>query len=478
MTNLAYRDLRDNPRAWVGAGVVVAVTTVVVGDGATLAWTLGVRAAGTRGIAPERLASVEQGAEYFLGISGLAALLVLGVIVNLIVEDRIHTYALWRLGGASPNFIAGAVCTQVAAVSALACAVGLGGVAATHQLFSRVLSAQGADPASSVVTQLSAVPLVLTILLVVGLSLLSSVLPAVKASRASPVLQGPHRTRRSWFRRVVRVLGRVGVILVSVPIVGITLVADLTNVFGHGHSAMFQKPGGSVADSVLPALVLNMATSLLVLVLVAWGAKTVVPRVISVLSATQSHRISTSLGRRTAVEDTQVSAGVTVPLLLGFGLIGIYFGFIDVANAFARQMNVSGGLDRKEAYILVVPGIVVAVTGSFATTLILARRKKRELALLRCAGARISDLYRTLLVETRVTTVACAVCALLIALVMQLANTVVITAAGGQFTPSVGRSSLELVLFGVGSLFILCAGSALSCRSVLRGDLTQAMVSD
>ncbi len=190
--------------------------------------------------------------EIFVSVFGYVALFVAIFIIyntfSIIITQRTRETALLRAVGATRRQVVVATLLEAVVVGLLAAAIGLAAGYGLAALLLRVLS--GFFTIASTTPGLSVGVVVLAVLIGVGVTVLSAVIPAIRSSKVPPVAAisevSVDRTDLSLSRRIWGVVLVVG---------GVALIA--TGLARVGPNPLYQVGGGAVAILVSVAVILG-----------------------------------------------------------------------------------------------------------------------------------------------------------------------------------------------------------------------------
>ena len=169
------------------------------------------------------------------------AVFVSAFIINntfqIVVTQRVREIGLWRAVGVTPKQVSRSIVVESAVVGLLSTAIGIGVGMAVSVLMRAIIRASGFGlPSGPLVLSLRTV--ILAIVIGMGVTMVSSIVPAMRARRITPVaaLAHDYRIERSGGRRRVAVGGTVtavGVVCLALGMAGVgstTAVLALTGI--------------------------------------------------------------------------------------------------------------------------------------------------------------------------------------------------------------------------------------------------------
>lgn len=417
MFDLIWRDVARHRAVWAGAALVAAATALFTTT--CFNFLIAVYSAPAQVFThPEgsRDDMLDIGANLLI-FSGFPAVVVLGIVLSTLVSQTRQVHALYRLGGASPRQVLTIFTLQAVLTAAVG---GLAGAVASVPLQGTVntLLTRGTAPALEV--SLTPVALVGSVLLVCVWGGAAAVLPAVQASRTSP-LEGrepDHRDRRNW---APLILTGLFLLLIQLPLLGALIPSDRTGDPVRATLALLPAGQALVLSTAL------LAPLFLGPLLRLWTA---VPG----LTAWTPWRIA----RHMAMTRTAQSSATVIPLMVGIAL----FACFNMVGTVARNAAGPGGpvVNLFDGTLMLTPIGVIGAVGSAAVVFMSARRRTEDLTALRAAGASPAGTQQLFVCEA----VIYVVTALITALIPIAAQLLVLTVPLSRWGAALDLTGLDL----------------------------------
>lgn len=392
MFDLARRDSLEHRTVWIGAVLVAAVTSMFT-TACLNALLLGATAPDAAFSRPEGREALLQTAGNLLLFSGAPAILVLATVLGTLVTQTRATHARWRLGGASPRQVLRVFTLQVI----LACSFGaLAGAllalpfqGAAIEILGRGMAPRlGSTPGVT-----GAVAGLASMVLVSFWGVLAGLLPALRASRVSPLAAREPDTEEPGSRGN-RLLAVLFVAFVQVPLLVPLLMTPL-------------------AESPVQSLVVLLPAGQALVITTALFAPFFLGRVIRAWTALPGLISWTPwrIARHMALTRAGQSSATITPLLVGVGL----FACFDVVGAAALNVTDPQGpaINLFDGVLMLTPIGVIGAIGSAAVVFMASRQRTADLTTLRVAGASPVSSLAVFLCEA----VVYVITALLVALV-------------------------------------------------------------
>lgn len=443
MIRVALAELRQDPRIWAGPVLVAAVATAFVYLAAAYWWTLGTPS-GAALIEDfgSTVAEARRGSYLVYVTTALPAIVVLGTSSAATVAALSSRIARWRLAGATPAQVRGAVTVQVLLVSAVGAVVGV--LAATPfrqpavDVLVRIVTRE--EHTIPVANPLPAALLALVAaMLVCGFATFA---PARRAARI-PAVQAIRDSSEPARAMPVSRWIVAGVLLLA-------LVPMIVTALG---SVQTSNAGGA---DVSGAATLAMMTGVILLAVIAALAPVLVPPLTRLWLTIVPARIAPSwfLARSSATAYPRRTATAVIPTSVGLGLYGVLFGIIATwQNALARSGSTEA-LNTLDTTVILAPAAAITIAGSIASILITSRTRIGEAATIRIAGGAPRTLISLAIAETS----GYAGTSIAIAVGVSAATTTIAAAmltAGGLPTQPVIDLRHLLILGGIAALVLL-----------------------
>lgn len=454
MSELIWRDVLAHRTVWIGAALVAAVTsmftTVCLGALITAATT-----APDAFAVPEGPEVLLKSAGNLLFLSGVPAIVVLAVVLGTLVTQTGSVHARWRLAGASPAQVLRMFSAQVVVVCVLGAAVG---AVAALPVMGPATSLLGRGTADGVgaAGPLHLLAVVGAVLVVAGCGAVAGLLPAVRASRASPIAQAT--ARATGGRSVLRLVVAIGFVLcVQLPLLLVLLPMDRLD-------PSLEAPGVAVTLAML------MPAGLAMVIVLALFAPFYLSGVLRAWTALPGLRRWTAwaLARHMAVTRSAQTAAAITPLMVG---VGLFTCFHLMATAARNAGGAEGtSLNLFDGALMLTPIGVIGAVGSAAVVLMSSRHRAQDVTGLRTAGASPARSLAVFACEAVIDVVT----ALLLAAVAGLGQSALFALALLRWGLPLDLSGLELpgallvaVLGGGATLAIIIGGGALAWRQPL-----------
>ncbi len=443
MLDLVFRDAVEHRVVWAGAFLVTAVTSMftTVCFNAMLVAAAGADAVFTGQAGREALLKT---AGNLLFLSGGPAVVVLVTVLGGVAVQTRSFHALWRIGGASPRQVLWMFTLQVLVVSGCGAFAGAMMALPFQEPVNVILGRGMLDDASTPPGVLPLLGVAGSVVLVSIWAVSAGLLPAVRASRTSPLSgRRPDQPRKHTWTGVILFVAFVQLPLL-VPLVAVPV----------------SEPAEMGVVTLLPAGQAMVITAALCAphylgyVIRAWT------RVIGLNSWTPWR-----IARHMAVTRAEQSTASVVPLMVGIGV----FASFDVVGAAAKnvgeaELNMFGGL------LMLTPVGVIGAIGSAAVVFMASRQRGEDLTALRVAGASPADSLAVFACEAFIYVVTALVVALGPAAgtvgLMSLALArwgAPLDLSGASVTGSAG----VVVLGGLTTLVIVVGGGAMAWRRPL-----------
>ena len=383
-TGLVTQALRRHRWSLLAPAVTQVLTACVISAMLMTAWSLSPSQLAPPDRAIVVASEMDEVTSVFLGSAIYLSILIVGVTMNLAIQQQLKDIALVRVLGASPGQVRRAVALQVAVVTVPASVLGWLLAVPAGAAWIAALRARGVLPAAArLAPQVMALPIVLAI--VVPTSVVGALVAAIRTARTAPsVALAEVEARR-------RAIGR------SRVVAGATLVV-----------------GGAVLSAVLSHLNPTQADdgSLFVMLAECIGVGMLAPLAL-VRVARLVRRTAINGVARLAVENvetmTRALAGTLVPLVLAAAFTTLK---VAMHTTTARVTGVAGpAADAWTDYsgTAIYATFVGVAALNCLVTLVVSRR--RDYAAMQLVGADRRTIVRMTLVEAVVVTVTATVLA-------------------------------------------------------------------
>ncbi|GAB3599284.1 FtsX-like permease family protein [Microbacterium tumbae] len=443
MIRLAFAELREDTRLWVGPFLVAIVSAAFVYLAAVYWWTLGT---------PDGAALIEsfgstvdeaRAGSYVVYVStAVPAIAVLGTGAAATVTALSTRIARWRLAGASPSQVRRAITTQVLLVNAVGAVAGI--IVASPFCQSAVdLLVRMVTREDHTIPVANAFPAAL--LAIVGATLVSyfaSFIPARRAARISAVHAVRDETEATVTMPVSRWIVAGFAVLFLLQQIIVTIGATLTL----GSDSI----GGSSAAT------LSMMTGLAVLAIIVALAPVLVPQFVRLWTAIiPARRLPAwTLARYFATGQPRRTATAVIPIAVGLALYGILFGIITTWQDALTRNGITTTLNSLDTYVMLTPAAVISIAGSIASVLLSTRARTKDAAALRVAGASPRTLIGIAFSEAAAYAFTAIVLGLGIAAASVATTAFMLTAGGLSATPLLDLRQM-VVLAGIATAALL-----------------------
>lgn len=458
MIRLTFAELRQDPRLWAGPLLVAAVTGGFVYLAAVYWWTLGSPDGSALLAALGFTVDEARIGSYMVYVStAIPAIIVIGTSSSATVSALAARIARWRLAGATPSQVRLSITIQVLVVNLFGTTIGILAASPFRQPAADLLVRIVIDDETVMPVASSLPAAALTLVGTALICAVASFTPARRAARISAV-------------RAVRDDSAPGRLMplprwIIAILVFVGLVAVLSAVFSALHN-----PHDNGAD-VSEAASLALMSGLLLLVQVVTLAPILLPGLTRLWMTAIPPRLAPAwyLARMTATGQPRRTATAIVPISIGIGIFGIFFGIFATWQEALVRSGDTDTLNALDTYVILAPAAAIAITGSMAGILITTRARTSEAASIRLAGAAPRTLIGLAVAEAISYTITATVIALGTAAVTATIAAAVLTAGGLPAQPVLDLRQ-SVILAGIAAV-VLFAILVVPAGRTRRGNL-------
>ena len=443
MIRLAFAELRQDMRLWAGPLLVAVVITTFVYLAAVYWWTLGTLSGAALIESFGSTVDEARAGSYVVYLStAVPAIAVLGSTSAATVTALSTRVARWRLAGAMPKQVRAVITVQVLMVNTLGALIGIAVATPARQPAVDLLVRMVTRGDYTIPVDNTPGAMILALLGSTLVCYLASFSPARRASRipaVQAVRDAAESTRAMPISRWI-IAGLLTFLLIQQVLV--TVFATQT---------LGTDPGMESASATL-----SLTLGIMLIAVIGALAPVIVPALIRIWTALVPAHIAPAwfLARHFATEDPRQASTAVMPISIGIGLYGILFGIIATWQNALTNAGLSDTLNTIDTYVMLTPAAAIAVTGSIASILLTTRKRTREYALVRTAGAAPRTLVNIALAETISYSITAIGIALAVSYGTVTAAASLLTATGLPTPPIIDLRQM-LVLAGIGIIALV-----------------------
>jgi putative ABC transport system permease protein len=463
MIRLAIAELRTDIRLWGGPFLVALTAAAFVHIAAVYWWTLGTPAGAALIESFGSTVDEARAGSYLVYVTtAIPAIAVLGSTSAATIHALSTRIARWRLSGALPAQVKRSVIIQVLVVNVAGAVVGVLVATPFLQPAIDLLVQMVTRTPQSIPVDNSPTAALLTIIASSLVCYFAALRPAGRASRV-PAVHAIRLTETPGRSMSVSrwILGGIlaCLTLLQLAITGLLAATSTGDI-------------GMAAEN----LTLTLYLGVLLLATIAAFAPALVPALITAWTAIIPADASTPwfLSRHSAATHPAQTSAAVLPITVGLGLYGILFGVIATwQNALIAQGS-TVQLNSLDTYVMLTPAAVITLVGTIASVIMTTRKRVRDYALLRTAGANPGTLLAASLAHAIIYTLTAFALALTITAITVSAAALALTPSGAPFAPSIDiRQIGGLALVGfIGLLCAVGAPALTAIRSNPRNSIT------
>lgn len=386
MTRYVLRALASEWRFWVGTLVVLAFAATLVNVCLVHRYSVTrpeiISLARASGVGPGELEA--SGVSIYV-YSSMVAIPVVAIVGQSCVQALRTSWAKWRLAGALPRQVFISVIVIVAILGILACLPGVILGSIIDQPISSVLTRIATQKMGNIEVVQTYLSVGVTIISVVGIAVLGAIGPALSAIKV-PATEAVREANSHQQRK----MGITRWIFISVWALGCIGQFVIAIAFSPLPSNNALPEGGGQ----------SMMASMLLAILIVLAAPSVIPPLLRTWSAPWSRMSAIwMIARRSAAWRSTLTSSAIALLSLGMSFTAALMTNVYTSQAVVAAANLPKTVNQLDTLVMAAILGLLSLLGAIAVISMNSRDRKREFAILRCAGITESEIRRQTIIE-------------------------------------------------------------------------------